>query len=252
VEAFENAQRAQKNGHLVFAQKLFLECLVPACPKEVRNDCTEGQANVDRSLATVTIVVRNAAGADVPAKIKIDGAPYTREPGRAMPIDPGTHQLQYTVGGETKLSSVTIVEGEKSRVIVLTPTGEPPAPVPAQATVAQTAAPSRSYIIGPAVVGGLGVLTALAAAGMFVIGSNEASDRDAERAVFNDQTKTDVERNAAAKSSNSHNDAANNAQLFGVILGGSALVMVGVAAAWYLIAKASTSKTAQFSPVITF
>lgn len=254
VDSYENAQRAQKNGHLVFARKLFQECLVTACPKEVRNDCTEGQASVDRGIATVTFAVRDASGADVPSTIKVDGAPLAGEPGHAVPMDPGTHQIQYTVGGETKLTSVTILEGEKSRVVVLTANGAAPSSATSNptTTIVQMEAPSRGYIVGPLVVGGVAVLTLLGATFMFVNASKESSARDEQRAVFNDFSKSETERNNAGRSANSHNDAANNDQLLGLVLVGSAVVIAGLAATWYFVAKPSGKKAANFSPVITF
>jgi hypothetical protein len=257
VDAFENAQRAQKNGHLVFAGKLFQECLVPACPKEVRNDCTAGQVSVDRSIATVTIVVRNAAGADVPSTIKIDGAPVSGAPGHAMPIDPGTHQLQYTVGGDTKLSNVTIVEGEKSRVIVLPasePTSEAPkaATPPAASPPPSAEAPSNGSIVGPAIAGGLGVLALVAGVGAFVLSANEASDRDEQRAIANDTTKSPATRNASDVSANTHDNASSTDRSIGIGLAVGGFVLIGSAAAWYVFTRSSSKKSARFSPVITF
>lgn len=250
VDSFENAQRAQKNGHLVFARKLFQECIVPACPKALRDDCTHGQTAVDRAIATITVVVRDASGADVPATIKVDGNPFVSEPGHAAPIDPGTHKFTYVVGDETKLTSITIAEGEKSRVIVL-PASAGPATT-AATPAAAPASPSRAYIIGPAVVGGLGLLTLIAAGGAALMASKEADDRDAQQAIFNDATRSPTERKTAGVSANSHNDAASNDQLVALVLGTGALVMIGGAVAWYFLARPAGQRTARLSPVITF
>ena len=248
LDAFENAQRAQKNGHLVFASKLVQECVAPACPAAVRNDCTQMQSSLERSIATVTIVVRNAAGADVPSTIKVDGAPFDGSAGRAVPIDPGPHQLQYTVGSETKLSSVTIAEGEKSRVIVLSASDEPPAPVPQPAAEA----PARASIVGPAIVGGVGALSILAGVGAFVMSSKQASDADDQRAISEDPSKTQALRDASERSAASHDDAASNDRTIGFVLGAAGLAMIGTAIVWYVLTKPAPAKQARLSPVFTF
>lgn len=186
--------------------------------------------------------------------IKIDGQPLASQPGHAVPIDPGTHQLQYTVGGETKLSSVTIVEGEKSRVIVLgaNASAPPPAASPVSPAPPSAEPSSNGYLIAPIIVGGVGVLTLLASTGMVVVAKNEASQRDQQTAVFHDTSRSTVERSNAGLAANSHNDAANNDQLVALILGGSALALLGVAVTLYVVGRPSSKKAAQFSPVITF
>lgn len=259
MDAHENAQRAQKNGHLVFAQKLFQECSAAECPKALRNDCVEGQGSVERATPTVTIVVRDASGADVASAIKVDGMPLTGESGKATPMDPGPHKVQYVVGDKTLLSSFTLVEGEKSRVIALPASDQPapapvaaPAPAPAAPAAKDDPSPSRSYLIGPAVLAGAGVLTLIACTGAFAASHGEANDRDDQLLIANDTTKSVTERNNANRSAQSHDDAAGNDRTIALVLGASAVVLIGGAVAWYFFGKPATHKAARFSPVITF
>lgn len=257
VDSFENAQRAQKNGHLVFARKLFQECLVPACPKAVRDDCTQGQASVDRGIATVTVVVRDAAGADVPSTIKVDGNPFVAKAGLAAPIDPGPHQFQYTVGEQSRTASITINEGEKSRLIVLPATGGAPTSGAAPASSSppgETTSEGSPSILGPALLGGAGALLVLAGVGLYFMGKGEASDRDDQIGRAQDLTLSQTERSAAENSANSHNEAANNDERLAIILGASGVVLLGGAAAWYFLTRpnAKLPTLSQLSPVIRF
>lgn len=257
VDSFENAQRAQKNGHLVFAKKLFQECLVPACPKAVRDDCTQGQASVDRGIATVTVVVRDAAGADVPSTIKVDGNPLVTKAGLAAPIDPGPHQFQYTVGEQSRTASITINEGEKSRLIVLPATGGAPtsgAAPTSSSPPGETTSEGSPSILGPALLGGAGALLLLAAGGAYLMARGEASERDDQAAIYADTSKLQAERTAAAQSSNSHSEAADNDTRLAIILGASGLALLGGAAAWYFLTRPNAKLPAlsQLSPVIRF
>jgi hypothetical protein len=257
IDSFENAQRAQKNGHLVFAHKLYSECVATACPKQVRHDCVQGQTDTDRALATVTVVVRDAAGNDVPATIKVDGNPFTPEPGRAQPIDPGPREFQYTVNGETKVTSITIAEGEKSRVIVLpapTPDAPPTPPPPAPTPPPPRPPPENNTLglVGPVAVGSVGLLLVLGGfGGMYLLAKGEADDRDMARAVVNDPSKTPNERQAAISSANSHNNTAQNDQLIGIIFLTAGVLFVATGATWYLLGQQNQNKRAQVVPVVT-
>jgi hypothetical protein len=256
IDSFENAQRAQKGGHLVFAQKLYAECAVSACPKQVRNDCAQGQSETDRAIATVTVVVRDPAGADVPATLKLDGNPFTPEAGRATPIDPGPRVFQYTVNGEMKSLTVTIAEGEKARLVVL-PAGETvAAPVPTPATppstsplLSSSSSTSDIGIVGPIIVGSIGALALIAAFGVYGLSANEADERDKQQAIVNDPTRSKADREAAIGSVNSHNNAADTDQTLALLVGAGGLVFVAGAAAWYFLGR--PSKRAAVVPIMT-
>lgn len=90
-------------------------------------------------------------------------------------------------------------------------------------------------------VGGAGLLSGLAGAGLFILAKNEESERDSlyEQA----KGKTGDDKTALETSANSHHKAAENNQLIAIILGGGAAVLVGVGAVLYFTAPKSTAKT---------
>src|SRR5262249_38147303 len=95
---FEEAQLKEKRGKLVEAEQLYGACADAICPAMLRNDCTAERAEIAQRIPTATIVIRDASGNDVDAKVEIDGKPLT-DRAHAQPIDPGEHSVTYTVVG---------------------------------------------------------------------------------------------------------------------------------------------------------
>jgi hypothetical protein len=152
VAAYEQTQSLRDAGKLSEARKAALACTVPECPGFVVKECTQWLAQIDASMPTVVLEVRDATGAETgAAQVSLDGQPWLGElDGKAKAIDPGAHVLRYVVAGaEPREEKVQIREGEKNRKLVVTFKKEAPAVVPVQAPAGRSA--------GPWVVGGIGV-----------------------------------------------------------------------------------------------
>jgi hypothetical protein len=118
-----DGQKAKAEGRLRSARELFLACGREGCPGMLRADCAEWLAQVERDLPTVVVAARDGEGRDlVEAELTIDSVLVSmRLDGKAVPLDPGTHQIKV----ERKGMPVAVVEvvarvGEKNRQIVVT------------------------------------------------------------------------------------------------------------------------------------
>jgi hypothetical protein len=140
--------------------------LAPAAARAGDERATRRRDDVERSLPTVTFVVRDEAGRDLDATVQVDGRAI-KVLGRAQPVDPGTHVVRATSPGRaTHEQRVAFAEGEKARLVAVTlPASDPSAPAPtapaeAAAPAGGTGGPSRT---APWIVTGVG-------GGLFVLG----------------------------------------------------------------------------------
>jgi hypothetical protein len=135
VAASDRAQEERSKEHLTAARENLLLCAQESCPAPVRRACEEWLRQVEASLPSVVIRVRDAAGHDVTAvSVYVDGREVAPSlDGRAIPIDPGKHLFRFEpVGASPIEDSLLIVESEKARLVseVIPP---PPAPAPVSA-----------------------------------------------------------------------------------------------------------------------
>ena len=129
----------------------------------MRRSCGEWLGEVDRELPTLSFLVRDAKGdvrTDVP--VTLDGAPVDTLPGRAVPVDPGRHQVRTVVDGVIVEREVVVVEGRKADPVALAPPaakGDAARPTPATPR-APAAEPPSTFTTGRVVAlvaGGLGL-----------------------------------------------------------------------------------------------
>lgn len=107
------------------------------------------------------------------------------------------------------------------------------------------------------VVGAFGLLSGLASGGLFILANSEAKERDKQRAEARTELAKgtlDGQNQARAfnESADSHQRAAKNNELIALILGGGAVVLVGVGAVLYLTAPKGKEASAKprFFPVV--
>ena len=133
ISAFEDGQKLAAAGKLLSARDRLDACAKPTCPAAVRTDCLQHRDRLERALPTVAVAIRDAEGHDLDATLLLDGKPFEATKGRAVPVDPGPHTFSIVRSGQTRDEQVTIVEGEKSRIVTLTwkEDGKAAAPVPA-------------------------------------------------------------------------------------------------------------------------
>ncbi|HVJ92794.1 MAG TPA: hypothetical protein VM580_23500 [Labilithrix sp.] len=171
-----------------------------------------------------------------------------------LPVDPGEHTIDVSARGKKPWSKTIHIAETAATERIDVPKLED---APVEDKVA--AGPGTEYrppiivtndgstqrTVG-IVVAGAGILAGLAGAGVFVLAHNEADERDQKRAEAAKQT--DVNEQARLnKGADSNNEAAQNNQLIAMILGGGAVVLVGVGAVLYFTAPKHTEKSAKAS-----
>ena len=171
VDAASRGQTLRDAHKLVEAREQFRVCAQRQCPAVVQKDCATWLDTVERSLATVVVTAKNAAGADlVDVTVKVDGQPLVNKlNGDAVPVNPGQHTFHFELADGTQLDQPVVVkEGEQNQsvAVVLKRPGESSAP-PAAGVGASAAAGSTDHGVQSGgvpwktvgwVVGGLGVV----------------------------------------------------------------------------------------------
>jgi hypothetical protein len=167
--AYEQAQRLRVEAHLLDARDALIRCSQPTCPAAAQVDCTRWLGEVEESIPTLAVVVRDQHGQDVDAEASIDARPIALD-GHAIPVDPGAHVLRVVrTGGASREQRVTAVQGRKNQVVEVifetpaTPSTIPPpvrpeprtvsAPAPAESARAEIVSndrpvPALTYVLG--------------------------------------------------------------------------------------------------------
>ena len=142
--ASEDAQRLQKQGKLVEAQKQLLVCTRAVCPAVVRQDCEAWLPALEAMIPSLVVAVRDEDGRDlVDVKITLDGAVVDAASGRAVMLDPGKHMLHVESPGKLPSDQPVVVrDGERARPVTVTllakdRPAKPPPPPPQQVVVMQ-------------------------------------------------------------------------------------------------------------------
>lgn len=115
ASAFASGQRLMRSGRLLEARKMLVLCGGPQCPAVMHPDCQQWLDSVEASTPTVVFQV-SAAKSDPPGDIKVavdDGESMAFD-GRALPMDPGTHEVTFVADGFAPAHRRMVVsEGEK-------------------------------------------------------------------------------------------------------------------------------------------
>jgi hypothetical protein len=118
VAANENAQDLQGAGKLVAARSQLLTCAARACPRAVRQDCTDRLHDVEKELPTIVLTPRDARGGRVNgATLAIDGAPRPEAlDGTPLFVDPGQHTFTVSAPGRSPASvRLSLNQGDRAR-----------------------------------------------------------------------------------------------------------------------------------------
>jgi hypothetical protein len=150
IAAAEHGQELRERGKLSLAKSEFIVCAAEGCPSQVRKDCTEWLAQVEASLSSVVVVVRNPSGSEATgARVWIDGVQLPADTaGRSVSVDPGVRKMRVELDGAAPLDTEVVVhEGEKNRIVAvqLKPAL---APAPSEAATTRAPVPLGAYVAG--------------------------------------------------------------------------------------------------------
>ncbi len=247
LTASEQGQRARVAGRLIDASSAFADCAREVCPRIVREACSTWQDEVERSLPTVSVGVRDADGRDVlKIRITVDGKPAPEHAeGRSFAVDPGMRVFRVEADGIAPLEErVLIKEGEKARTVNLQAPRAAPAGASASATSAAepppgnapTAPASRSAT--PFVVAGIGAAVVGVGLGVHFAGKGQFPTNcrtDAASVPGRDGTCTPTTADPTGQVSSDAAVSATNLRNVGtgVAIGGAAVLLGGLV--WVLV-----------------
>ena len=123
IEADTRAQNERRGLQFRRAREDLEACSQEACPKLVRDDCTQRLNDLDTATPSVTFAAKDAAGEDLVAvKVAMDGAPIAHTlSGAALRVDPGPHAFTFeTSGAATVTKRLVLREGERGRTETVT------------------------------------------------------------------------------------------------------------------------------------
>jgi hypothetical protein len=151
VAAAYRAQELRDQAQLVASREQLLLCARDACPAVIQRDCFVWLKELDELIPTFIVVVRDAAGRDVPdARILVDGAAVGTPSGRPLQMNPGRHLVRVENGSSSAEETVLAYEQDKGRRLVLTLKGaQSPAPPSSSSSVSSAPASSSPVSSSP-------------------------------------------------------------------------------------------------------
>jgi hypothetical protein len=229
--AYADLQTLRRDGKLQAARQQAAVCTRDVCTAFIRDDCTKWLGEIEATLPSVVIDVRDAQGQETAAvRVLLDGQPWLDAlDGKAKPIDPGQHTLRFEMEGTPPIEeTVQIREGEKNRKL--------------SASFQKGGASSSSRSIAPWIVGGAGVAVLVVGAitGGLVLREKSITDEHCS-----DATRTcDAEGRAAA----SRGRTLGPISTVSLVVGG---LGVGVSTVWLLTRGRGAPAPVQTGFVVT-
>ncbi|MBX3187243.1 MAG: PEGA domain-containing protein [Labilithrix sp.] len=174
VKAAELGQAARRSDRLLEAKSQFIRCASDACPAVIRSDCARWLDDVDARIPAVSVRA-TSEGADVAARVSIDGVAIADAASKSIPLDPGKHTFRAEADGyETAEQSLVVAQGEKARVVTIAMKTKVAQPLAPEAPPPPDEGKGTTPFVYPAL--GLGAL-ALGTFTVFAIsGRSDASD----------------------------------------------------------------------------
>lgn len=168
MSSHEQSQRLRMEGKLRQAMAEALACQQEPCPAPVREECTQFHADMQRSVPTVVVGVRDAKGRDLTdVRVMVDGELLQDGlTGKPVPIDPGKRVFRIVgQGGFVSEEEVLVRQGEKDRLLSFTLGARSPSSAASSPSIPVRAdASERSGASSRAagyVAGGVGVIALL-------------------------------------------------------------------------------------------
>jgi hypothetical protein len=158
VAAWSGAAARSEAGHLREARDLLLSCARPTCRAATMRQCSAKLVQLDSDIPTVVPVVTTEAGEPViDVEVRSGGELLaSRLDGRGLLLDPGLHELSFSVAdrGVFATRKLLILEGQRNRTIAVSlPNPTVPSPVAASAPAAgpelEKPAPGEAAVATP-------------------------------------------------------------------------------------------------------
>jgi hypothetical protein len=150
--SFARAGERAKEARLKDAGELYAQCARATCSEDTRRECAARRAQIEADTPSLVPLVTDDAGEPrVLVEVRIDGALVTsRLDGRALPVDPGKHDLTFsTDAGVFATRRLMVVQGERNRAIhVVLHAADEGGVKPARELVAPPA-PKRELVAAP-------------------------------------------------------------------------------------------------------
>lgn len=188
VKAAEDSQELRAQKKLTQARERLQQCMLPACPKEVRNDCKTWLNDIESSMASIVVYAEDERGHSlVDVRVSIDDELVAEHlDNNALMLAPGEHTIKLeTAAMLSATQKIILKNGEKNRRVVLVLTAQTtPAPQPTASSTASaqptTPAPIRPTVtkrISPLawVFYGVGAAALGTFAGLGISGKSDAS-----------------------------------------------------------------------------
>jgi hypothetical protein len=145
-DAYEQAQRLRKDYKLRAAHEQLLTCAADSCPAFVRQDCSKWIGEVETSTPTIVVLAKHADGSAIDgAKATLDGKPLAESlDGRAVPVDPGPHDLRCEANGVVVQKHIVVAEGQKNQPFNVAMEGPSAAPTSSPSSTSTSASEGTS------------------------------------------------------------------------------------------------------------
>ncbi len=118
--AAEAGQRLFKEHKLTAAREKLLFCSNTECPDIISKDCTQWLGEVERTVASVVVRMRDEQGQPInDVKVSVDGAVLTEHAADApVELDPGNHVFRFEHAGFDPVEqNVAVAEGKRGQEI---------------------------------------------------------------------------------------------------------------------------------------
>jgi hypothetical protein len=127
--AHQSAKDHEQAGQLIEADKLLRTCARPLCGSPLWEECAAEGIELSATIPSIVPLVTDAAGQPrVDVQVKVDGTVIsTRLDGRALLIDPGTHELSFSnESGVFATQKIQIARGQRNRQVKVSMRPAPP------------------------------------------------------------------------------------------------------------------------------
>jgi hypothetical protein len=171
--AYEQGQRLRNDGKLRAARDELAVCTGQSCPAFVRKDCSAWLDEVETSIPAVVLMPPSDAKGktDMAVTVFVDGERIAdRIDGRAIPVDPGPHEVRYELDGRSATAHVVVPEGNKTFPLVVDPAVLGPPPPVADTTSPPNKPwlarlPTSTYVLGGVALAGFASFAGFGLAG---------------------------------------------------------------------------------------